>query len=154
MRIAFAADHGGAALKDELLVRLRTEAGPAELIDLGGDGSDPTDDYPDFAVRIGRAIQAGTADRGILVCGSGVGASVAACKMTGIRASVCHDTYSAHQGVEHDDMNVLCLGGRIVGIELALEIVRAYLGATFTNEPRHRRRVDEVLAIEAAEGRS
>ena len=154
MRIAFAADHGGAALKDELLVRLRTEAGAAELIDLGGDGSDPTDDYPDFAVRIGRAIQAGTADRGVLVCGSGVGASVAACKMTGIRASVCHDTYSAHQGVEHDDMNVLCLGGRIVGIELALEIVRAYLGATFTNEPRHRRRVDEVLAIEAAEGRS
>lgn len=153
MRIAFAADHGGAALKDELLVRLRTEAGPAELIDLGGDGSDPTDDYPDFALRIGRAIQAGTADRGVLVCGSGVGASVAACKMTGIRASVCHDTYSAHQGVEHDDMNVLCLGGRIVGIELALEIVRAYLGATFTNEPRHRRRVDEVLAIEAAEGR-
>ena len=153
MRIAFAADHGGAALKDELLVRLRTEAGPAELIDLGGDGSDPTDDYPDFAVRIGRAIQAGTADRGVLVCGSGVGASVAACKMTGIRASVCHDTYSAHQGVEHDDMNVLCLGGRIVGIELALEIVRAYLGAIFTNEPRHRRRVDEVLAIEAAEGR-
>ena len=87
------------------------------------------------------------------LCGSGVGASVAACKMTGIRASVCHDTYSAHQGVEHDDMNVLCLGGRIVGIELALEIVRAYLGATFTNEPRHRRRVNEVLAIEAAEGR-
>jgi ribose 5-phosphate isomerase B len=154
MRIAFAADHGGAALKDELLVRLRTEAGPAELIDLGGDGSDPTDDYPDFAVRIGRAIQLGTADRGVLVCGSGVGASVAACKLTGIRASVCHDTYSAHQGVEHDDMNVLCLGGRIVGIELALEIVRAYLGAAFTNEPRHRRRVDEVLAIEAAEGRS
>jgi ribose 5-phosphate isomerase B len=156
MRVAFAADHGGAALKDELLIRLRTDPGGPpgtdELIDLGGDGSDPTDDYPDFAVRIGRAIQGGQAERGVLVCGSGVGASVAACKMTGIRASVCHDTYSAHQGVEHDDMNVLCLGGRIVGIELALEIVRAYLGAEFTNEPRHRRRVDKVLAIEAAEG--
>ncbi len=151
MRVAFAADHGGAQLKDELLVRLRAGAGPDELIDLGDDGSDPTDDYPDFAVRIGTAIQRGEAERGVLVCGSGVGASVAACKMTGIRASVCHDTYSAHQGVEHDDMNVLCLGGRIVGIELALEIVRAYLGATFTNAPRHRRRVDKVLAIEAAE---
>ena len=156
MRVAFAADPGGAALKDELLSRLRStspDGGGAELTDLGGDGSDPTDDYPDFAVRLGRAIQEGRADRGVLVCGSGVGASVAACKMTGIRASVCHDTYSAHQGVEHDDMNVLCLGGRIVGIELALEIVRAYLGATFSNEPRHRRRVDKVLAIEAAEAR-
>jgi ribose 5-phosphate isomerase B len=151
VRVVFAADHGGAQLKDELLARLRAGAGPDELIDLGGDGSDPADDYPDFAVRIGTAIQRGEAGRGVLVCGSGVGASVAACKMTGIRASVCHDTYSAHQGVEHDDMNVLCLGGRIVGIELALEIVRAYLGASFTNEPRHRRRVDKVQAIEAAE---
>ncbi len=151
MRVAFAADHGGAELKDALLARLRAEAGGDALFDLGGDGSDPTDDYPDFAFRLGSAIQRAEADRGVLVCGSGVGASVAACKMTGIRASVCHDTYSAHQGVEHDDMNVLCLGGRIVGIELALEIVRAYLGASFTNEPRHRRRVDKVLAIEAAE---
>jgi ribose 5-phosphate isomerase B len=151
MRIAFAADHGGAALKDELLVRLRAEAGPDELIDLGGDGSDPTDDYPDFAVRLGDVIQREEADRGILVCGSGVGASVAASKMTGIRAAVCHDTYSAHQGVEHDDLNVLCLGGRIVAIELALEIVRAYLGATFSDAPRHRRRVDKIRAIEAAE---
>jgi ribose 5-phosphate isomerase B len=151
MRVAFAADHGGAALKDELLARLRAEAGPNELIDLGGDGSDPTDDYPDFAVRLGGAIQREEADRGVLVCGSGVGASVAASKLTGIRAAVCHDTYSAHQGVEHDDLNVLCLGGRIVAIELALEIVRAYLGATFGNEPRHRRRVDKIRAIEAAE---
>ena len=155
MRVAFAADHGGAALKDELLARLEADpaepAGPNRLIDLGGDGSDPTDDYPDFAERLGLAIQRQEADRGVLICGSGVGASVAACKMAGIRASVCHDTYSAHQGVEHDDMNVLCLGGRIVGIELALEIVRAYLGATFSNEPRHRRRVDKVRAIEARE---
>jgi ribose 5-phosphate isomerase B len=151
MRVAFAADHGGAALKDELLARLRAEAGPIELIDLGGDGSDPTDDYPDFAIRLGEAIQREEADRGVLVCGSGVGASVAASKLTGVRAAVCHDTYSAHQGVEHDDLNVLCLGGRIVAIELALEIVRAYLGATFSNEPRHRRRVDKIRAIEAAE---
>jgi ribose 5-phosphate isomerase B len=151
MRVAFAADHGGAELKDALLVRLGAESGADVLIDLGGDGSDPADDYPDFAFRLGSALQREEADRGVLVCGSGVGASVAACKMTGIRAAVCHDTYSAHQGVEHDDMNVLCLGGRIVGIELALEIVRAYLGATFTNEPRHRRRVDKVRAIEAAE---
>jgi RpiB/LacA/LacB family sugar-phosphate isomerase len=154
MRIAFAADHGGAELKDELLARLRAESSPHELIDLGGDGSDPTDDYPDYAVRVGRAIQTEAADRGVLVCGSGVGASVAASKMNGIRASVCHDTYSAHQGVEHDDLNVLCLGGRIVGIELALDIVRAYAGASFSNEPRHRRRVDEVRAIEAAERRA
>ncbi len=151
MRVAFAADHGGAALKDELLARLRAEVLAGELVDLGGDGSDPTDDYPDFAVRLGTAIRGGEADRGVLVCGSGVGASIAASKMVGIRASVCHDSYSAHQGVEHDDMNVLCLGGRIVGIELALEIVRAYLGATFSNAPRHRRRVDKVRAIEAAE---
>ena len=154
MRIAFAADHGGAELKDELLARLRAESSPHELIDLGGDGSDPTDDYPEYAVRVGRAIQTEAADRGVLVCGSGVGASVAASKMKGIRASVCHDTYSAHQGVEHDDLNVLCLGGRIVGIELALDIVRAYAGASFSNEPRHRRRVDEVRAIEAAERRA
>jgi len=155
VRVAFAADHGGAALKDDLLARLEVDpahlAGPDRLIDLGGDGSDPADDYPDFAERLGLAIQRQEADRGVLICGSGVGASVAACKMIGIRASVCHDTYSAHQGVEHDDMNVLCLGGRIVGIELALEIVRAYLGATFTNEPRHRRRVDKVRAIEIRE---
>ncbi len=152
MRVGFAADHGGAALKDELLARLRIDAdGSNELLDLGGDGSDPTDDYPDFAVRLGSAIQRGELDRGVLVCGSGVGASVAASKLTGIRASVCHDTYSAHQGVEHDDMNVLCLGGRIVAIELGLEIVRAYLGATFSNGARHRRRVDKIRAIEAAE---
>ena len=153
MRVAFAADHGGAALKDELLDRLRVEGGTAELVDLGGDGSDPGDDYPEFAVRIGHAIQRAEADRGVLVCGSGVGASVAASKMTGIRAAVCHDTYSAHQVVEHDDLNVLCLGGRVIGIELALDIDRAYLAATFSNEPRHRRRVEEVRAIEAAEQR-
>jgi ribose 5-phosphate isomerase B len=151
MRVAFAADHAGAALKDELIARLGRVATARELLDLGGDGSDPGDDYPDFAERLGRAIQRGEADRGILICGSGVGASVAANKMRGIRAAVCHDTYSAHQGVEHDDMNVLTLGSRVIGPEPAFEIAVAFLEATFSGEPRHRRRLDKVLAIEAAE---
>ena len=149
MRIAFAADHAGAALKDELLARVRAAGLGHDLIDLGGDGSDPSDDYPDFAERLGRAIQANEADRGILICGSGVGASVAANKLTGIRAAVCHDTYSAHQGVEHDDMNVLTLGARVVGPEPALECTIAFLFATFSGEPRHRRRLDKVLRLEA-----
>jgi ribose 5-phosphate isomerase B len=151
MRVAFAADHAGAAFKQELLQRLAAlTAGEHELIDLGGDGSDPEDDYPDFAQRLGMAIQNDNADRGILICGSGVGASVAANKMRGVRTAVCHDTYSAHQGVEHDDMNVLTLGSRVIGIEPALECALAFLGATFSNEPRHRRRLGKVLAIEAA----
>ena len=120
MRVAFAADHGGAELKAELLARL-ADAGH-ELIDLGGDGSDPTDDYPDFARRLAHAIRDGEADRGILVCGSGIGASVAANKVRGVRAAVAHDTYSARQGVEHDDMNVLCLGGRVIGPEPARRV--------------------------------
>jgi ribose 5-phosphate isomerase B len=128
MRIAFSADHAG----------------------LGGDGSDPDDDYPDFARRLGEAIQNGSADRGVLICGSGVGASVAANKMRGVRSAVCHDTYSAHQGVEHDDMNVLTLGARVIGPEPAFECTVAFLGATFSGEPRHRRRLDKVLAMEAA----
>jgi ribose 5-phosphate isomerase B len=151
MRVAFAADHAGAALKDELLGRVAAADLGHDLIDLGGDGSDPNDDYPDFAERLGRAIQAGDADRGILVCGSGVGASVAANKIHGIRAAVCHDSYSAHQGVEHDDMNVLTLGSRVIAIELAVECALAFLGARFSGEPRHRRRLDKILAIEAAE---
>jgi len=152
MRIAFSADHAGAALKDELLRRLATADLGLELIDLGGDGSDPDDDYPDFAQRLGEAIGAGEAERGILICGSGVGASVAANKMRGIRAAVCHDTYSAHQGVEHDDMNVLTLGARVVGPEPAYECAVAFLAARFSGEPRHRRRLDKVLAIEARAG--
>ena len=152
MRIVFAADHAGAAFKAELIARLRAASGGAhELIDLGGDGSDPDDDYPDFAERIGRAVRDGAVERGVLICGSGVGASVAANKIRGVRAAVCHDTYSAHQGVEHDDMNVLTLGARVIGPEPALECVRAFLGASFSGEPRHRRRLDKVLAIEAAE---
>lgn len=149
MRIGFAGDHAGAELKGELIRRLGAAAPEHELIDLGGDGSDPTDDYPDFAQRLGEAIQAGRVDRGILVCGSGVGASVAANKMVGIRAAVCHDTYSAHQGVEHDNMNVLTLGSRVIGVELALECSLAFLGAEFSGEPRHRRRLAKVLAIES-----
>lgn len=149
MRVAFAADHAGAALKDELLRRLRDADPEREWIDLGGDGSDPEDDYPDFALRLGVAIVAGTADRGILICGSGVGASVAANKIRGVRSGVCHDTYSAHQGVEHDDMNVLTLGARVIGPEPAYECTVAFVTALFNGEPRHRRRLDKVLAIEA-----
>jgi ribose 5-phosphate isomerase B len=151
MRVAFAADHAGAHLKDELLRRIVAENLGHELIDLGGDGSDPEDDYPDFAQRLGEAIQKGTADRGILICGSGVGASVAANKMRGVRSAVCHDTYSAHQGVEHDDMNVLTLGSRVIGTEPAFECSVAFLRASFSGEPRHQRRLDKVLAIEAAQ---
>ncbi len=150
MRIAFAADHAGAPLKAELLARLASRhAGEHELIDLGGDGSDPDDDYPDFAKALGEAVAAGRADRGILVCGSGVGASIAACKIPGIRAAVCHDLYSAHQGVEHDDMNVLTLGARVVDAERALECAEAFLAASFSGEERHVRRLNKLLAIEA-----
>lgn len=149
MRVAFAADHAGAVLKAELLDRLRGAG--HELVDLGGDGSDPNDDYPDFAQRLGVHVRGGEADRGILICGSGVGAAIAACKLRGIRASVCHDTYSARQGVEHDDMNVLVLGARVIGPEPALECALAFLAARFSGEERHRRRLGKVLAIEATE---
>jgi ribose 5-phosphate isomerase B len=150
MRVGFAADHAGAALKRELLRRVGEARPEDELVDLGGDGSDPTDDYPDFAQRIGEAVRDGVVERGILICGSGVGASVAANKIRGVRAAVCHDTYSAHQGVEHDDMNVLTLGARVIGSEPALECALAYLRANFSGEPRHQRRLDKVLAIERA----
>jgi RpiB/LacA/LacB family sugar-phosphate isomerase len=146
MKVALAADHAGYELKDELIGTVRLLG--HEPLDLGGDGSDPTDDYPDYAERLGGALRAGRAERGILVCGSGVGVSVAANKIPGIRAGLCHDTYSAHQGVEHDDINVLVLGGRVVGLELARELVRAFLGAEFSREVRHRRRRDKVQAIE------
>ena len=149
MRVAFSADHAGAAFKDDLMARLAALELGHELIDLGGDGSDPADDYPDFAQRLGEAIVGRSADRGILICGSGVGASVAANKMHGIRAAVCHDTYSAHQGVEHDDMNVLTLGARVIGPEPALECAIAFLAATFSGAPRHQRRLAKVLAMES-----
>jgi ribose 5-phosphate isomerase B len=149
MRVAFAADHAGAALKDDLIRRLGASDTTRVWIDLGGDGSDPNDDYPDFAKRLADAIVAGEADRGILICGSGVGASVAANKVKGIRSAVCHDTYSAHQGVEHDDMNVLTLGARVIGPEPAYECAVAFVNATFSGESRHRRRLGKMLEIEA-----
>jgi ribose 5-phosphate isomerase B len=146
MRVAIAADHAGFPVKAAVIDEVRRLGGTA--IDLGTDSTAPVD-YPDFAEAVGRAIQRGDADRGIVICGSGVGAAVAACKMVGIRASVCHDTYSAHQGVEHDDMNVLSIGARIVGPELVAEIVRAFIGATFSHDERHERRLKKVLDIES-----
>jgi ribose 5-phosphate isomerase B len=151
MRIGFAADHAGADLKAELIRRLPAIEGGHEYVDLGGDGSDPHDDYPDVSRRLGIAVRDGELDRGILVCGSGVGASIASTKIRGVRAAVCHDTYSARQGVEHDDMNVLCLGARVIGPELALECAAAFVRAHFSPEERHRRRLLKVLAIEAEE---
>src|SRR5215208_1752121 len=142
MRIAIAADHGGYPLNERVIADL-TQAGH-DLNDFGThDGSIP-DDYPDYAKQVGEAVQKGAADIGILVCGSGVGAAVAANKLYGIRAALCGDTYSAHQSREHDDCNVLVLGARVVGVELALDIVRAFVAARFTGEERHRRRVAKV----------
>jgi ribose 5-phosphate isomerase B len=147
MRIAFAGDHAGAELKDQLMTRLASLG--HELVDLGGDGSNPEDDYPDYSRELGLAIIEGRADRGILVCGSGVGASIAASKLPGVRAGLCHDTYSAAQGVQHDDMNVLALGARVIGIETAVSCAVAFLGARFSGEARHVRRLAKVRAIEA-----
>jgi ribose 5-phosphate isomerase B len=145
MKIGIAGDHAGYSLKQYLYLELTKEG--HEVIDLGAYDTKPSD-YPDFAEKLGDAIAAGIVERGILVCGSGIGACVAANKIKGIRAGVAHDYYSAHQGVEHDDMNVLCLGARVIGISPALEIARSFLGAQFTNEERHIRRVKKVLAIE------
>lgn len=145
MRIAFAADHAGYALKQHLLGVGRALG--HEVIDLGTDSDAPVD-YPDFAEKLGMAIREGRADRGVLLCGSGVGASVAANKIPGIRAAVCHDGYSAHQGVEHDDMNVLVLGARIIGPALADDLVTTYLAARYTHEERHVRRLAKVKALE------
>ncbi len=148
MKIAIAADHGGYPLKQPLAELIRSLG--HEVLDLGAHEFDPKDDYPDFARYVGQAIQHGQANRGVLLCGSGVGACVAANKQRGVRAAVCHDTYSAGQGVEHDDMNVLCLGSRIIGESLAFELVKAFVGAKFSNEERHARRLEKVNAIEAA----
>ena len=146
MRIAIGADHGGFELKTELVAQLKTAGHDA--IDVGAHAFDAGDDYPDFALRVAESVAAGQAGRGIIVCGSGVGACVAANKVKGVRAGLCHDTYSAHQGVEHDDMNVLCLGVRVIGGELAREIVSAFVNARFSGEARHVRRLNKVLAIE------
>ena len=150
MRVAIGADHGGYALKDELKQFLQSLG--HEMIDVGAHTLDPADDFPDFTRPLAESVASGQADRGIMICGSGVGASVAANKIKGIRASVCHDTYSAHQGVEHDDMNVLCLGARIVGIELARELTGAFLSAEYVPEERFQRRLDKVLYMESRFG--
>ena len=144
--IALAADHGGFPLKVELVPWLQSQG--YEISDLGAHSLDPDDDYPDFAEAAAREVVSGRAERGIVICGSGVGASVAANKVPGIRACLCHDVYSAHQGVEHDELNVLCLGARVVGVELAKDLVSAFLNARFTGEERHRRRLNKIAAIE------
>jgi ribose 5-phosphate isomerase B len=148
MRVAVAFDHRGVKIRDRLL-DLVTELGH-ETVDLGVDAPEPRVDYPDKAREIGEAVRGGDAERGILVCGSGVGASVAANKLAGIRAGLCHDTYSAHQGVEHDDMNVLCLGSEVIGAELAAELVRAFLGAEFQRGERYVRRLEKIEEMEGA----
>ncbi len=146
MRIAVGCDHAGFPLKGPTTAEARRLG--HEVIDLGTHGADAVD-YPDFAEAVANAVARGDADRGLLICGSGVGASIAANKVSGVRAATCHDTYSAHQGVEHDDMNVLSLGARVIGEELALEIIRSFLGASFSGDERHVRRLAKVIAIEA-----
>ncbi len=145
MRIAVASDHAGFTIKDDVINII--QAAGHEVLDLGTYSQEPVD-YPDFAVKMGKTIIDNQADRGVLICGSGVGACIAANKIKGIYAGICHDTYSAHQGVEHDNMNVLCLGSRIVGIELVKEILKAYLAARFDTEERFVRRFEKIQAIE------
>jgi RpiB/LacA/LacB family sugar-phosphate isomerase len=146
MRIAIGADHAGYPLNERVIREL--DAAGHEILDFGTHVGSRPDDYPDYALRVGKAVQEKQADIGILICGSGVGASVAANKLNGIRAALCGDTYSGHQSREHDDCNVLCLGTRITGEELAMEIVWAFVGAQFSGEERHRRRLAKVLAME------
>ncbi|MDA8244122.1 MAG: ribose 5-phosphate isomerase B [Elusimicrobia bacterium] len=146
MKIALASDHAGFPLKKALAVHLKAIG--HEVLDLGTDSEDKPVDYPDFAEKACREVTSGRAERAVVVCGSGVGACVAANKINGIRAGLCHDTYSAHQGVEHDDINVLCLGARIIGQALAFEIVSAFAGARFSGEERHQRRLDKVIRLE------
>ena len=147
MQIAIGADHAGFSLKEQLKPWL--ESAGHQIVDLGAYDMDPGDDYPDFAAAVARAIQAGQAERGIICCGSGVGASITANKVSGVRAGLCHDTYSSHQGVEHDDMNVICLGARIIGLDLSKEIVASFIGASFMPEPRFQRRLDKLIQVEA-----
>ena len=146
MRVVIGSDHAGFALKNSVGDVLRSLG--HQVLDVGAFNENPSD-YPDFAEAVDRAVLGGKAERGVLICGSGVGASVAANKLMGIRAAVCHDTYSAHQGVEHDDMNVLVLGSRVIGVRLAEDVVKAFLGAKFTNEERHVRRIAKIKALEA-----
>ena len=151
MRLVIGADHAGFELKQILAAYLRQQG--HEVIDEGTDSDAPVD-YPDFAEAVANALLSGAAERGLVICGSGVGASVAANKIPGIRAGLCHDSYSAHQGVEHDDMNVLVLGARIIGVELARELVNNFLAAKFTGAERHRRRVEKIRALEQRYGKT
>jgi len=146
MRIALSADHAGYELKQDLAAALAKQG--HDVLDLGTHSTAPVD-YPDCAAAVAEALRAGRADRGVIVCGSGAGVSIAVNKFPGIRASVCHDCYTAHQAVEHDDMNVLCLGARVIGAAVAGEIVTAFVAATFSGEERHQRRLDKILAIES-----
>ncbi|MEE8318182.1 MAG: ribose 5-phosphate isomerase B [Dehalococcoidales bacterium] len=148
--VALGTDHGGFPLKEELLPWMKGQG--YEVLDVGAHSFDPSDDYPDFAYAVAQAVASGKAPRGIIICGSGVGACIAANKVPGVRAGICHDGYSAHQGVEHDDMNVLCLGARIIGGALAVELVTAFLNARFSGEERHARRLRKVLDIESGTG--
>jgi ribose 5-phosphate isomerase B len=150
MRVAVAFDHRGVKLRARVLEEV--EALGHETVDFGTDTPEPKIDYPDKAREVGEAIQIGGADRAVLVCGSGVGASIAASKLAGIRAAICHDTYSAHQGVEHDDMNVLCIGSEVIGEELAGELVRTFLGANFDGGERYVRRLEKIEEMEKAHG--
>jgi RpiB/LacA/LacB family sugar-phosphate isomerase len=149
MRVAIGSDHAGFELKKQVSNFVR-ELGH-EVEDVGAHSTEPVD-YPDYAEAVGKAVIEGRADRGVLICGSGVGASVAANKLSGVRAGLCHDTYAAHQGVEHDDMNVLVMGARIIGSELARELIKTYLAAEFTGDERHLRRLEKVRSLEARYG--
>ena len=148
MKLAIGADHAGFDLKAQIVPWL--ESTGHQVVDLGAHDLDPADDFPDFASAVARSVTGGQAERGVMICGSGVGASIATNKAAGIRAALCHDTYTARQGVEHNDMNVLCLGGRVIGIETAKEVIAAFIGAEFKPEARFQRRIDKVTEIEAA----
>jgi ribose 5-phosphate isomerase B len=145
-RVVVAADHGGFVLKTNLISWLREQG--IEVLDLGTTIFDIEDDYPDFALKLAEVVACGKIERGILICGSGVGATIAANKIPGARACLCHDTYSAHQGVEHDNMNILCLGGRVIGIEMAKELILTFVKAKFNNEEKYKRRVEKIFEIE------
>ena len=149
MRLGIATDHGGFGLKEQLVARLK--ASGHEVVDFGAHALNLDDDYPDFVIPLARAVAAGKVDRGVAVCGSGVGASVCANKIKGVRACLIEDSFSAKQGVEDDALNILCLGGRIQGLELAWDLVRTFLAARFTEAPRHRRRLEKVAALEAGD---
>ena len=150
MKVAVGADHAGFDLKVQIVPWL--ESSGHEVVDVGAHTLDPADDFPDFAAAVAHSINDGVAERGVMVCGSGVGASIATNKVSGIRACLCHDTYTARQGVEHNDMNVICLGGRVIGIETAKEVIASFLGADYTPEVRFQRRIDKVSEIERSGG--